>query len=224
MELLEYLYVIRKRIWIIISITLVAALTSSILSIFVMKPVYEAKVTMIIGRTPNSDKDKVQYNDILMYQKLVKTYAELAKSRLISEETIAELQYDMEPETLQNSLKVTPKGDTNILELSVENGNAEMAMNLSNGVSKVFVDNVRKMLNAEDVKILDKAKLPKSPVKPRIALNIAIAAFLGLMASMGLVFLMEYLDNTIKTENDVEKYLAITVLATIPYVDDKEKK
>jgi len=222
MELLEYLYIIRKRIWIIVAVTVAAALTSGIISIFVMHPVYQAKATLIIGRTPMGDKDKVQYNDILMYTKLVKTYAELAKSRLIAEETLAELKYDITPEKFQKKLVVTPKGDTNIMEIAIQDTSPDNAVALTNTLSNIFVKRVREMLNAEDVKILDKAQKPEKPVSPRVLLNIVIAAFLGLMASVGGAFLVEFLDNTIKTENDVEKYLAITVLASIPYINDKE--
>ena len=63
---------------------------------------------------------------------------------------------------------------------------------------------------------MDKAVLPDKPVKPNIKLNIAFAFFIGLMASVGLVFVLEYLDRTIKTEEEVEKYLELPVIATIP--------
>lgn len=61
-------------------------------------------------------------------------------------------------------------------------------------------------------------------MSPRKTLNIAIAAFLGFMVSLGVIFLIEFLDKTIKNENDIEKYLGLTVLASIPYVQEKEKK
>ena len=224
MELLEYLYIIRKRIWIIVAITVVATLVSSIVSIFVMKPVYEAKVTIIIGRAPNNNADKVQYNDLLMYQKLVKTYAELAKSKLVAEETISQLEYDdIKPAAIQSALVVTPKGDTQILEVTMQNKSPQRAMMLTNTLSKVFIQKVKELMHSEDISIMEKADLPTIPVKPNVRLNIIIAAFLGLMSSLGLVFLMEYLDSTIKTERDIEKYIAITVLASIPYISDKEK-
>jgi capsular polysaccharide biosynthesis protein len=222
MELLEYIQVIKKRIWIIMSVTVAAALVSGIFSIFIMDPVYEAKATLIVGRTPASDKEKMQYNDVLMYGKLVKTYAELAKSDLVASETISRTGYDLTEAQLKGNLTITPKGDTQILEIAIQNNDAEKAYELANTLSEVFVEEVKGMMNADDVKIMDKAKLPEKPVKPRKMLNIVIAGFVGLMASLGVVFLMEYLDNTIKTENDIEKYLGITVLATIPYVKEEE--
>jgi capsular polysaccharide biosynthesis protein len=107
-----------------------------------------------------------------------------------------------------------------MLEISVQNGNPEKACSIANTLSDVFVEEVKTFMNSEDVKIMDRAQLPAGPIKPRKMLNVVIAAFLGLMGSMGLVFLMEYLDNTIKTEDDVQKYLGLTVLASIPFVEE----
>lgn len=221
-ELLEYLHIIKKRLWIILLVTIIAALCAGLYSKFMMTPVYEAKSSLIIGKTPNSETDKVQYNDILMYQKLVKTYGELAKSRVVADETIKRLNLDMTPEKLQEMLTVTPMSDTQILEISIQDKNPSMAAQLANTLSQVFVEKVSSMMNTEDVKIMDEAQVPKNPVSPRTSLNIIIAGFLGLMASLGVIFLIEYLDNTIKTEEDVEKYLGLTVLASIPFT--KENK
>jgi capsular polysaccharide biosynthesis protein len=223
MELLEYIHIIKKRLGIILITTILAAVASGIFSIFVMDPIYEAKATLIVGRIPSNQTEKMQYNDVLMYGKLVKTYAELAKSDLVAGETITKTGYDLTEGQLKGNLTVTPKGDTQILEIAVRNGDAEKAYKLANAVSEVFVDKVRSMMNTEDVKIMDYAKLPGSPIKPRVMLNIVIAGFVGFMVALGIVFLMEYLDNTIKTESDVEKYLGITVLATIPFVKEEEK-
>ena len=58
--------------------------------------------------------------------------------------------------------------------------------------------------------------MPEKPIKPKKALNVAIAFFLGLMASVGLTFIIEYMDSTIKTEEDINKYLELPVIGIIP--------
>lgn len=218
MELLEYLHILKKRLWIILTATIVLALTAAILSTFVLHPVYEGKVTLIIGRANNTDSDKIRYDDILMYQKLVKTYSELVKSRLVIDETISRLGYDITYRNMEKKLKVTPKGDTQILEIAVEDHSPEKAMQLTNMLSEVFIEKIKTMMNSDNVKIMDKAQMPDKPVKPRILLNIVIAAFLGFISSLGLIFLIENLDNTIKTEEDIEKHLSAAILASIPYI------
>jgi len=128
----------------------------------------------------------------------------------------------MKTDALQKNMVVTPKANTQILEIAIQDKDPERAMMLTNTLCNTFIQKVKELMNSEDVKIMEKADLPTNPVKPRVLLNIAIAAFLGLMASLGLAILLEYLDNTIKTEKDIEKYIAATVLASIPYIDDKE--
>lgn len=222
MELLEYLQIIKKRLWIIAAITFASAFISAIISFFIMKPVYQATATLIISKTPTGGSSQVEYNDLMMYDKLVKTYAELAKSNLIANETISKTGYNITASQLQSSLTVTPQTDTQIFEIAIKDRDPQRALNLTNTLAEVFQENVKTMMNTSDgVKILDEAQLPRSPVKPRKLLNVVIAGFLGLMVSLGIVFLMEYLDNTIKTENDVEKYLGLTVLASIPFVKEE---
>lgn len=223
MELVEYVEIIKKRMGLILSVTIGAALISAIMSIFVLNPVYESKALMIVGKTPNSDQDKVQYNDVMMYQNLVKTYAEVAKSERVAKETIEKTGYDMKTSELKDKLTVTPKPGTQILEITVQSDTAEKAYKLTDTLSKVFVEQVSVYMNTNDVKIMDEAQLSSKPIKPRKTLNVVIAAILGFMASLGIAFLMEYLDNTIKTESDVEKYLGLTVLASVPYLKEEDK-
>lgn len=223
MELLEYLSIIKKRLWMILAITILCTAASSAVSIFVMDKIYEGKVTLIIGRNQSIETEKVRYDDILMYQKLVKTYGELVKSRLVVDETLSRLKYDLTYEDMEQKLKVTPRADTQILEISVEDSNAERAVQLANTLTSVFIEQVKLIMSSNDAKIMDKAHLPKKPVKPRVVLNIVMALIAGLAFSLGLAFLIEYLDNTLKDNCDIEEHLGMTVLANIPYIQGKKK-
>ena len=223
MELFEYVEIIKKRMGLILFLTIGAALISGIISIYVLNPVYESKALMIVGKTQNSDQDKMQYNDVMMYQNLVKTYAEVAKSEKVAKETIEKTGFDMKTSELKSKLTVTPKPGTQILEITVQGDTAEKAYKLTDTLSKVFVEQASGYMNTNDIKIMDEAQLSSKPIKPRKTLNVVIAAILGFMASLGIAFLMEYLDNTIKTESDVEKYLGLTVLASVPYLKEEDK-
>jgi capsular polysaccharide biosynthesis protein len=72
----------------------------------------------------------------------------------------------------------------------------------------------------DNVQFIDPAKVPTNPVKPRPALNIAIAAVLGVMVSVFVIFLAEYFDNTIKTPQDIEHNLGLPVLGSVPVFDE----
>jgi Capsular polysaccharide biosynthesis protein len=221
LELKEYLQVILKRWKIIAAVTIISVVGSGIISVFFMKPVYEAKITLIVGSSPSNSNNKIQYNDIMLYQQMLKTYSEMIKRRVTSENTLAKLNYDMKPEELMGKLKVTATTGSQIIDVSIQDSSAERACNLANTLGTVFEDEAKTYMNSTDVKVLDKAVVPKSPVSPNKKMNVAIGFLLGIMVSLGIVFIIEYLDNTIKTENDVKEILDLPILATIPYVKEK---
>jgi capsular polysaccharide biosynthesis protein len=219
MELRECIRIVQKRILIIIIITLFSTLSSTVVSYFVLKPTYKADISVIIGN-PNKS-GAVNYNDVIMYQKLVKTYGELTKSRLVAEHVIKELNLDMTPKELQEMLSVAPKGDTEFITISVKSRYPEQAMKIANQLAD-SLDEIALEVRKEDyVQRLDEALLPTRPDSPRPLLNIAIAFFMGLMVSVGIVFLIEYLDNTVKDQEEVEKLVGIPVIGIIPMIKDK---
>lgn len=216
MELLEYLNVIKKRWWTILLVTAAAATASAAISMFLLTPIYEAKTTLIIGRTPRSQDEKVQYDVILAYQKLIKTYSELAKSRMIAEETIKSSGYDISPEYLMENLKVSPKGDTQILEIVLQDADPERVVKIANTMSDVFVEKVKSMMNTDDIRLVDGARPPAALVKPNMLFNVIAGILLGLLVSFSIVFLLEHMDTALKSEEQAERILRMPVLESIP--------
>ncbi|WZL73658.1 Wzz/FepE/Etk N-terminal domain-containing protein [Clostridiaceae bacterium 35-E11] len=219
-DLREYIDVIRKRIWIIVLIAVIAVTTSGIISFFILEPVYETFTTMMVGKT-KSQEQMIEYSDVLLSQKLVKTYGEIAKSRTVSKEVIQNLSLNMTAEQLKQKISVNPVGDTEIIMIKVQDTNPVLATKIANNVAVVFMKHVTNIMKVDNVQVIDKAEIPQGPIKPRPLLNILIAGFIGLMLGFGIVFLLEYLDNTIKTPNDVEKYLDLPIIGMIPMIDEK---
>lgn len=216
LDLREIFDIVKKRKWIIIIITLSLTLITGILSFFVLPPTYEAQVSVLIGKMPDNQQQQIQYNDVMMYQKLLKTYSEIAKSRLVAESTIKQLNKDLTYEDFSKLITVTPQVDTQIMMLKARSKDPKDAMDTVNALSENFIKEAMRLYPTGNVQIIDSAAMPDKPIKPKKKLNIAIAFVLGLMISFGLVFLLEYMDNTIKTEEDVEKYLDIPVIGIIP--------
>jgi capsular polysaccharide biosynthesis protein len=222
-ELQEYVQILKKRWQLILIITIAAAAVSAAVSFFIIKPTYKSDISVIIGKigtTTEAGSQSMNYNDVLMYQKLVKTYSELVKSRTVAENAISSLRLDIKPTELQQMISVSPKGDTEFLTISVKSKDAEQAMKIANQLAKSLKDVSITVKKMDNVQILDTAQLPVDPDSPKPMLNIAIAFFLGLMLSVGLVFLLEYLDSTVKTQDDIEKLLGIPVIGVIPFVVD----
>jgi capsular polysaccharide biosynthesis protein len=222
LELREIFQIIFKRLWIIVTIAVFAILTSGFVSFFILDKIYQTSTTLIVnkpkdGTNQNSD---IMMNDILVSQKLVKTYSVIVKSDTVLEQVIRDLQLDMKPSDLRSHITVAAEGETEILRITVENEDPERAQKIANTIAQVFPEEVKRILQADNVQIIDPAKLPENPVKPRPLLNIVIAAMIGIMTGMGVIFLIEYLDNTIKTPEDVQHYLGLPVMGAIPSFDE----
>lgn len=222
MEIKEYLSIIKKRILFIIIITLSLTLISSVVSYFVIKPTYTANISVIINKSSSSNNanNTANYNDLLLYQNSVKTYAILATSRKVADDVIDKLSLKITPNGLIGMISATPNASTEFMTLTVKDKDPKQAMDIANQLAKSLRDISISVKNEDLVHLVDEAQMPTSPSNPKPLLNIAIAFFLGLMLSVGIVFLLEYLDNTVKTQEDIEKLLELPVIGTIPLIDN----
>jgi len=220
MELRDIFQIIQKRLGIIAVITIVAVAISAIVSFFFLDKIYETSTTLMVGNTRDNQSDSIEYNVILANQKLVKTYSVIAKSDRVLDRVIEKLEIDMKPSQLKDKITVTSEGETEIIRITVQDKDPGFAMDLANALAQVFMEQVVSIMKLDNVQIIDVAKIPEEPVKPRPLLNTAIAGVLGVMLGMGVVFLIEYLDNTIKTPEDIERYLGLPVLGIIPMHDE----
>lgn len=218
LDLQEILNVLKKKKKMILITTLLFGIISAALSFFIIPPTYEIKASVVIGKTlDEKNENKNDYNDVMMYQKLVKTYAKIASSRTLAENVAAKTG-ELKPEDLQEELEVTPQQDTQILDLKIEHKDTAYAQKILTIVCDEFIAESKKIYPNNTIELLDKPVIPEKPIKPRKLLNIAIALFMGLLLSAGRAFIQEYMDKTIKTENDIDKYLELPVIAVIPKI------
>lgn len=213
-DLRDIFRIVRKRIALVLLIPFVAVVAAALVAMFVLPEVYQASTTLIVGKAPT--QQQIVYNDIMLNRQLVKTYKQIAHSNKVMEPVIRELKLDLTPERLRSAVDVTQLGDTEIIKVSVEHTDPYVAMVVTNSVARSFIANIVDIMQVDNVSVVDEARLPQHPIKPQKKLIVAVAGVLGLMSSLLLVFLLEYLDNTIKTPTDVERYLDLPVLAAIP--------
>ena len=217
-SLSEIFEAIKKRWIMIVAITLSATLISGILSFFVIKPVYETSTKLFIGKEEREDT-VYNTNDIQMYQKLLQTYAQAIKTKDLVGRAINSLNYELEPSKVVGALTVTPVTDTQILQIKYKSKNQQEAVDVLKNITEQFIITSKELVPNGNVRVIEEVEFPENPVSPNKKKNIAIAFLLGLMVSLGLVFLLEYLDNTYKNKEQLEKELDIPVLGVIPDVD-----
>lgn len=215
-DLREYFAIIKKRFWIIALISVIAMVISGVISFFMLSPVYESKSTLIVNTEKNEETQMITGDQFSVSQKLAVTYGEIIKSRAVLESVISNLKLDSEYEDLVEKITVSPVKDTQIISISVQDTNPKKARDIANEIPKVFEKEVKRITKANDIQVIDKAILPENPIKPNKMMNVAIAAVLGMMIGLFVVFVLEYLDNKIKTPQDVEKHLDLPILGVIP--------
>lgn len=214
----EFINIIKRRKLIIVFAMLLSISLASLLSFYLIKPNYMVGTSIIIGKTKgiNGENDQSQYNNILLYQNLLKTYSEIVMSNTVAQGASEKLNFTLKASQIQHLIKVTPKDNTQILIISAQGESHEKALNLLNAVSESFIEQALKIYPSGNIDILDKAELSSSTNTNSKALIFSIVFFIGIMITIGTIFLMEYFDLTIKNEKDIEKYLGLKVIGSIP--------
>ena len=140
-----------------------------------------------------------------MYQDLIETYSKIAQSELVAQGALDKLKGNLTLNQVKESIMVTPQTGTQILIISAKGENPEEAFNVINAISTSFIESSKKIYPiGGEIQVMDKASMPTNPISPNKVRNMAIGFIIGLIISVGIVFILEYSDNTIKTESDVE--------------------
>ena len=211
-DLREIFQIIRKYLLLIIIIPMVFAGIGAVLSIYLIQPVYESSTTLIV-REDKDAEEEISISDVNLSKSLVYTYAEMAKSYTVLDNTAKTLNID---KLNRSSITVSPVKDTQILKVAVQNTDPVMARNIADTLVHEFTLEIQRITRTNNVAVVDYARLPLEPVKPNIIMNTAIAGILGAMVILLLVFLKEYFDNTAKTEKDIENILGLSILGAVP--------
>lgn len=214
-DLREIFEMLRKRWLMIASITLVAAIVAGVISFFVLKPQYEASTTMMVSYKQDQET-LMNYNELQMSQKLATTYSQIIKSNRIADKVIKKLDLDLSSKDLNSKISVSQVETTEIFKITVKDNDPELAALIANTEAEIFKQEINEMMKVDSVSTIDVAKVPESPVAPNKVMNIAIATVLGMMVSVGLVFVLEFLDRTYKTPSDIERHLGLPILGAIP--------
>ncbi|MBB6176108.1 capsular polysaccharide biosynthesis protein [Anoxybacillus tengchongensis] len=220
-SLRELFQTLRKRAWLIVAITVIATMTSGIVSYFVLTPIYQASTQLLVNQA-KSEQPIYNISEIQTNLQLINTYNVIMKSPAILDIVKQELDLDVPVEELNKKINVTSEKDSQVVNVTVEDPDPYMAADIANTVASVFQREIVKIMNVDNVNILAKAEVKEQPVpvKPKPLLNMAIAFVVGIMTGIGLAFLLEYLDNTIKNEQDVEKLLELPVLGAVTVIED----
>ena len=215
-----------KKIQIIL-ITAIFMVIGVVYTLGFVKPVYTASTTLVLAKIENQKNqngdDTITTSDITLNSKLVSTYSELVKSKKVLRKVISNLGMKIDEEKLRQSVSVSSVKDTELIEIKITNSDPAVAARIANETAKVFIENVTEMYSLSNVHIVDEAEIPDAPSNIHHTRDIIIFAFGGIVISVIYILLLNMLDTTVKSAEDVEKLLDVPVLAIIPFYDPEDK-
>ena len=220
-DLWEIIRVLWSRAPVIILSGIVLALVAIVGTKLFITPQYQSTTRMYVLAKQNNDT--LTNSDLQTSTLLTNDYAELIQSRPVTEAVIAQMNLDLTHEELLAKLEVTVPADTRILTISVTDPDPYMVRDLANTIRDTASEHIQQVMDVEAVNVADEANIPEQPVSPNTMRNGLIAGVLGCVIAVA-VILIQYLTNdTIKTSEDVERYLQLSTLGMIP-LDENEKK
>jgi succinoglycan biosynthesis transport protein ExoP len=222
MEFRGYLDILRRRWWVLILLPVLAAGTAY-LATKQLTPIYRATAVILVNQT--QEPGVVQYNDILTSERLTNTYAEMVERRVLLNQVISELDLPLDEEGLDDKVNVSVVRNTQLLNVAVEDANPDQAALIANTLAQAFIDdNSSQFGRPGTVSVTDEAVVPRSPAKPNVALNTVLGAILGLMLAGLVVTLQEYLDDTVKTPEDVEQITGVVALGVVSRFKERDPR
>lgn len=213
----------------ILLITLIAMVVGVAYSYFLVKPVYNASTTLVLAQTSSTADNKndgaITQSDLALNSKLVATYSELIKSKSVLRQVVDNFKdEDLDEEKIKKNVSVQSVNDTEVIKITVKNADPNLAAQIANKISEVFTEKVVEIYNISNVNIIDRAEPEDEPSNVNHIKDIIIFAFIGVVIAVGFVLVLNMLDTTIKTEQDIENISGLLVLSSIPDYDVEQKK
>lgn len=218
-DLVELFGALLRHIWLILAAGIFGALVCFVLSYFVIAPTYESTTKIYILNKQN--ETSVTYSDVQLGTQLTKDYAELINSRFVLEEVIQSLGLDLTYEDLLDKIEVDTPTDTRIVAITVSDHDPVLAMNIANAVREAASEHIQNVMDIEAVNVVETANMPTEKAGPKVLIWTIVGALIMVCVICGIVIVRFLVDDTIKTSDDVEKYLGLSTLALIPIAEDE---
>ena len=220
-DIKRILEIILSKKLLIVLILLFSILFGYAYSYYYKKPEYKSSVTILLVADENKTNKELTQTDLNINNGLISTYSSIAKSTNVVKKTIENLELNMSASSLQKKIDAKQIDSTQFLKISVTNANPELAKNIANELANVFTQQIKEIYNLQNISIVDEAEVESTPCNVNHMKDIIMFAFAGLFLAMVSVVAIFMFDDTIKSEEDIEKNVKLKAIGTLPV--DKEK-
>ena len=220
-DLVEVFRRLLARAPMMIAVGLLTALVVFFVSSYFMTPIYESTTKIyVLSRQENNS---VTYSDLQMGTQLTQDYAELIQSRYVLEQVVELLGLDMSYDALKGKVSVSVLEDTRIVSITVSDSDPVKAMEIANCIRETATEYITDVMDIEAVNVVETAFLPTKKSGPDVKKLTLLGGLLGVIVIAAIVMIEYLVDDTIKTSEDVEKYLELSTLALIPLGENEKQ-
>ena len=210
-----------KKIEIII-IILLFLIMGTVYTMFLVKPVYSSSTSLLLAGSQNTET--ITTTDITINNKLISTYSELIKSKSVIRKVKSNLNLDLSEDEIKKMIKVDAIDSTDLIKITVTNADNQLSEKIANKIAIIFIDEVQKYYNIDNVQVVDQAEVSEIPSNINHAKDLIMFGFAGVAVSCIVVLIINLIDTTIKPSKTIEEEFNIPVLASIPVYETSAKK
>lgn len=212
-SLLELFEILKKRIGMILGLSLVGLILSFAFTFFIATPQYSSTTQLLVSRTQSTEI--IQRSDIDTNLQLINTYKDIIKGPVILDDVRETLNLNLTHGQLSEKITISNEQNSQVFSVRVTDDNPYDAATIANTTAQIFQNKIGDIMNVDNVTIISEAIPNTNPVSPNIVLNLAIGALLGLMLGVGIAFVLEFLDNTVKDERFITEELGWSYLGSV---------
>lgn len=220
-DLIDLFYYLRSRLWAIILSGIIFASALGLISNFMITPMFSSTSKIYILMKTSSGTSLA---DVQLGTQLTHDYLVLIESFPVISEVINNLELDMNYEELKEFISVTNPADTRILEIKAEYPNAYVAKQIVDEIAAVSINQIAKIMDTQEPSIVQEGIISTTPDTPNTWMNVIIGGVIGIVLTAGIFVVTYLLDDTVKTSEDIEKFLGLSTLGLIPVEEKKSKQ
>lgn len=213
-NLAEIITVLFRKAWLIILVGLIFAMFAVFGTQLFFTPKFQSTTKIYV--LSKQSQESLTSNDLQVSTLLTQDYIQVIRSRTVMEAVISRLDLDMKYEELLSKIDASSTYETRIIEISVIDDDPYRARDIADAVSEISAEHIKKVMNSEAVNVVDKANVPDTEFASPVKKYAVIAGLMGCLLVILIIVIRCLLDDTIKTSEDVEKYLGLSTLTTIP--------
>lgn len=213
-DLAELFFVLRRRIWIIIASGLIGAIIALLYTLFFIKPLYQSSSMIYIFSKTTTVTSAI---DLQIGKQLTVDFEILGKSRPVLERVISDLQLDTDYESLLRTVSVENPTDSRIIKITVKNQDPQLACDIANSLAENLSARVAEVTDTTKPSSVEEGVPAVNPISPSKKKNTLMGGMLGVLIAIAIILVMHFSDMSVRTEEDVRKYLGLGTLAAVPY-------